>query len=86
MSNTIGRLNTTNIVGIVAENNSATYPIPVGWNFLHPTYDTNEFYEGQVDLSSLNIPSICFSSFLLEARSSHVQCNYNRCSEGCCAE
>nr|MBP8157508.1 hypothetical protein [Flavobacterium sp.] len=68
--NTNGRLNSTNLVGTVAINNAATYDIPVGWTFLNPTYDTNEFYEGQVDLSSLNLDETCFSSFLLEARAS----------------
>ncbi|WP_284651199.1 hypothetical protein, partial [Flavobacterium terrisoli] len=68
--NTNGNLETTNIVGIVAENNASQYPIPTGWSFLNPIYDTNEFYEGRVDLSGLNIANTCFSSFLLEARSS----------------
>ncbi|WP_284652251.1 T9SS type A sorting domain-containing protein [Flavobacterium terrisoli] len=68
--NTNGRLNTTSLSGTVAINNASAYPIPDGWTFLNPTYDTNEFYEGQVDLSSLNLTNTCFSSFLLEARAS----------------
>src|SRR5260221_34127 len=71
--NTGGTLNTTNCSGIVAENNDTIYPIPVGWTFLQPCYDVNEFYEGVVDLSCIlsgAIPNACFSSFLLETRSS----------------
>ncbi|WP_333667251.1 hypothetical protein, partial [Flavobacterium sp.] len=63
-------LETTNLVGTVAENNASTYPIPTGWSFINPNYLTNEFYEGQVDLTSLNLANTCFSSFILEARSS----------------
>ncbi|MFN3969349.1 hypothetical protein, partial [Flavobacterium sp.] len=68
--NTNGNLETTNLAGTVAINNANVYPIPTGWSFLNPTYDTNEFYEGQVDLTSINLTNTCFSGFLLEARSS----------------
>ncbi|HET9057872.1 MAG TPA: hypothetical protein VFN30_13585, partial [Chitinophagaceae bacterium] len=67
---TNNRLDTVLIQGQVAENNDQTYPIPTGWSFIASTYETNEFYEGYIDLSQLNLPSLCFSSFLLEARSS----------------
>ncbi|HMJ46414.1 MAG TPA: hypothetical protein VK498_03750, partial [Ferruginibacter sp.] len=68
-----GTLNTTNCAGIVAQNNDTRYLIPQGWSFIRGCYDENEFYEGQIDLSCLsgNTPSLCFSSFLLETRSSH---------------
>src|SRR5262249_19152524 len=68
--NTNGTLNTTNIVGIAAENNAGSAPVPSGWIFQSNTFATNEFYEGVVDLAGLNLPSLCFSSFLLETRSS----------------
>ena len=71
--NTGGTLNTTNCIGIVAQNNDAIYPVPTGWTFLNPCYDVNEFYEGQVDLACVSgggAPNLCFSSFLLETRSS----------------
>ncbi len=68
--NTNGRLNTTNIVGVVAENNDGAVAVPAGWIFTSNTFSTNEFYEGVVDLAGLNLPSLCFSSFLLETRSS----------------
>lgn len=68
--NTNGTLNTTNIVGIVAENNAGAVPVPAGWVFPNNTFATNEFYEGVIDLAGLNLPSLCFSSFLLETRSS----------------
>ncbi|HEU5166393.1 MAG TPA: hypothetical protein VFU29_12665, partial [Chitinophagaceae bacterium] len=68
--NTNGTLNTTNIVGTVAENNSGAVAIPAGWIFTGNTFAANEFYEGVVDLAGLNLPSLCFSSFLLETRSS----------------
>jgi len=68
--NTNGTLNTTNIVGIVAQNNAGAAAVPAGWIFTGNTFATNEFYEGVVDLAGLNLPSLCFSSFLLETRSS----------------
>ena len=68
--NTDGRLSTTNLSGTVAINNSTTYSIPSGWSFVSPTYDTNEFYEGQVNLGDLDLTNTCFGGFLLEARSS----------------
>ena len=68
--NTGGTLNTTNATGIIAQNNDAVFPIPVGWSFISPNYLTNEFYEGEVDLASLGLSNFCFASFLLEARSS----------------
>src|SRR4030095_6236017 len=70
--NTNGALNTTNCTGIAAQNNDAIFPIPIGWDFFHPCYDANEFYEGQVDLSCVTggTPNLCFNSFLLETRSS----------------
>jgi hypothetical protein len=68
--NTNGTLNTTNIVGTVAENNTGAVPVPTGWVFINNTFATNEFYEGVIDLAGLNLPSLCFSSFLLETRSS----------------
>jgi hypothetical protein len=68
--NTNGTLNTTNIVGTVAENNAGAVAVPAGWIFTGNTFATNEFYEGVIDLGGLNLPSLCFSSFLLETRSS----------------
>ena len=68
--NTNGRLHTTNISGIVAENNDGAAAIPEGWIFTSNTFAPNEFYEGVIDLTGLNLPSLCFSSFLLETRSS----------------
>jgi hypothetical protein len=69
--NTNGALNTTNIVGTAAQNNAVNYPIPTGWIFGSTTYETNEFYEGQVNLCDyLQGNPICISTFLLEARSS----------------
>ncbi|MBB1284372.1 hypothetical protein HRH25_08315, partial [Flavisolibacter sp. BT320] len=66
-----GTLATTNIVGEVAENNSIVYPVPSCFsNFPAANYDINTFYEGKIDLCSLNLTNLCFSSFLLEARSS----------------
>jgi hypothetical protein len=68
--NTNGTLNTTNITGTVAENNAGAAAIPAGWIFTSNSFATNEFYEGVIDLAGLNLPSLCFSSFLLETRSS----------------
>jgi PKD repeat protein len=71
--NTNGTLNTTNCTGIVAENNSGAVPVPNGWTFTSLCYAQNEFYEGQIDLSCVlnsGTPNVCFSSFLLETRSS----------------
>ncbi len=74
--NTNGNLHTTNCSGTVAENNDTAYPIPDGWMFLpgQSCYETNEFYEGVVDLACITgqggAVSVCFSSFLLETRSS----------------
>ncbi|MEO7462959.1 MAG: hypothetical protein ABIT96_09540, partial [Ferruginibacter sp.] len=69
-----GTLNTTTCSGIVAQNNDATALIPTGWSFIRPCYDYNEFYEGAIDLTCLTgtgtTPQLCFSSFLLETRSS----------------
>ncbi|HEX7902712.1 MAG TPA: hypothetical protein VF487_02455 [Chitinophagaceae bacterium] len=72
VSNTNGTLNTTDCQGIVAQNNDASFPIPAGWSFINSCYDQNEFYEGRVDLSCVLGPgaNLCFSSFLLETRSS----------------
>jgi hypothetical protein len=67
--NANGRLEFTNLQGTVAINNNNKYPIPNGWSFLNTEYDTNEFYEGRVDLGDLST-NTCFGSFLLEARSS----------------
>ena len=69
--NTGGALNTTNLVGTAAQNNDTEYPIPDGWVFGSATYETNEFYEGAVNLCDyLQGNPICISTFLLEARSS----------------
>jgi len=73
--NTNGTLNTISCVNaIVAENNTAQYPIPTGWTFNQPCYDYNMFYEGSIDLtcitSEINSAGVCFSGFLLETRSS----------------
>ncbi|MFN5335237.1 MAG: hypothetical protein ACK5BV_08630, partial [Bacteroidota bacterium] len=71
--NTNGNLRTTSLTGIVAENNDAQYPIPSGWVsecFRSATYETNMFYEGKVDLTTLNVGNLCNTSFLLETRSS----------------
>ena len=68
--NSNGTLNTTNITGTVAENNAGSAAVPAGWIFTGNTFATNEFYEGVIDLGGLNLPSLCFSSFLLETRSS----------------
>ena len=68
--NTGGTLNTTSLSGTVAENNDRSYPIPIGWTFIHTAYETNEFYEGVVNLADLGLSNFCFASFLLEARSS----------------
>src|SRR5436190_6629151 len=71
--NTKGALNTTNCVGIAAENNNAVYPIPTGWSFLNPCYNINEFYEGSVDLACVTgdgLPNLCNASWILETRSS----------------
>ncbi|MGZ3952151.1 MAG: hypothetical protein ACXVBZ_12180, partial [Flavisolibacter sp.] len=58
---------------IVAENNDGSYPHPNEFSFDNPCYAPNEFYEGAIPLSciqSITGGSICFSSFLLETRSS----------------
>ncbi len=71
VANTNGALNTTNLVGTAAQNNASAFPVPTGWNFINPTYDLNEFYEGQVDLTTYIAGNpVCISTFLLEARSS----------------
>jgi len=68
--NTNGNLRTTSLSGTVAENNDGSAAIPIGWNFPSGTYERNMFYEGQVNLGSLNLGSLCNASFLLETRSS----------------
>ena len=70
--NTNGNLETTNVASIVAENNSGTPNVPNGWNFPSAQYDTNEFYEGFVDLSTIggNTNFTCSATVLLETRSS----------------
>ncbi len=70
--NTNGNLRTSTLTGTVAENNDTQYPIPLGWDFINPIYDYNEFYEGQVSLTGLglNPAQLCLASFLLETRSS----------------
>lgn len=68
--NTNGNLRTTNLQGIAAQNNAGNVPVPDGWSFVRTSYDANEFFEGQVDLGPLNLPSLCNASFLLETRSS----------------
>ena len=57
---------------IVAQNNSDTYAHPSEWSFDSPCYEANEFYEGIIPLSCITGlgGSVCFKSFLLEARSS----------------
>jgi hypothetical protein len=70
--NTNGNLETTNIASIVAENNAGTPDVPAGWSFLREQYETNEFYEGFVDLSSIGGTTnfTCSATVLLETRSS----------------
>ena len=70
--NTNGNLETTNIASIVAENNGGATTVPAGWNFLSTTYDTNEFYEGFVDLGQIGgiTNFTCSGTVLLETRSS----------------
>ena len=68
--NTNGTLNTFSINAVVAINNAAGFNVPATWLFPRPMYEINEFYEGRIDLEGLTLPSICFSSFLLETRSS----------------
>ncbi|HEX4956940.1 MAG TPA: hypothetical protein VFV46_02080, partial [Lacibacter sp.] len=68
--NTNGNLRTTNLQGVAAQNNDANTPVPDGWSFISSTHDVNEFFEGQVDLGPLNLPTLCNASFLLETRSS----------------
>jgi hypothetical protein len=58
------------LTSTVAINNSTAYNKPSDWNFNSAQYSANSFYEGMVDLSSLNLPNLCFSSFILETRSS----------------
>lgn len=58
----------------VAQNNSGSVPVPAGWGYGSASYETNAFYEGYVDLSTIigntNLSTICDSYFLLETRSS----------------
>jgi uncharacterized protein YjdB len=70
--NTNGNLRTSTLVGTVAENNDGQYAIPTGWSFPSATYDYNQFYEGQVNLTGLGFTSgnLCNATFLLETRSS----------------
>ncbi|MEO7266339.1 MAG: hypothetical protein ABIW38_15590, partial [Ferruginibacter sp.] len=68
--NSNNNLETTNISGAVAENNATSYPVPCGWDFFPRNYETNEFYEGYIDLSLVVGISPCFSTVLLETRSS----------------
>jgi uncharacterized protein YjdB len=70
--NTNGNLRTSTLVGTVAENNDGQYPIPTGWSFPSATYDYNQFYEGQVNLTGLGFTgaNLCNATFLLETRSS----------------
>ncbi len=70
--NTNGNLETTNIASIVAENNAGTPDVPAGWSFLREQYETNEFFEGFVDLSSIGGTTnfTCSATVLLETRSS----------------
>ncbi|MDX1545087.1 MAG: hypothetical protein R3214_14210, partial [Christiangramia sp.] len=56
--------------GNVAQNNLQEYDVPDGWNFISSMYDENQFFEGSIDLASLEINDACFSRFLVEARSS----------------
>ncbi len=67
-SNNVFNLVTFNAA--VAENNAGVTPVPNGWLFPTVSYDNNEFYEGYVDLASFGAASVCFSRFMLEARSS----------------
>src|SRR5215203_2047263 len=71
--NTNGTLNTVDCPNaIVAINNTASYPHPNEFSFDNPCYAPNEFYEGAIPLSCITGSggSICFSSYLLETRSS----------------
>ena len=62
----------TDIAAVVAQNNEFIWPVPTGWNYIGSTYDYNTFYEGSIDLRNLigGDIQVCFSSFLLETRSS----------------
>jgi hypothetical protein len=65
----------TNVTGVVAINNDFPADIPAGWDYPSAQYPVNAFYEGRVNLCELedvngNPINFCFSSFLLEARSS----------------
>ena len=71
--NTNGNLQTVDCPNaIVAENNGASYPHPNEFSFDSPCYAPNEFYEGAIPLSCIAnaTGNICFSSYLLETRSS----------------
>ena len=54
----------------VAQNNVNPHPIPDGWSYITPNYPTNAFYEGMIDLCSMNLDNYCFHSFILETRNS----------------
>ncbi len=62
----------TDIAAVVAQNNEFNWPVPTGWNYIGTMYDYNTFYEGSIDLRNLigGDIQVCFSSFLLETRSS----------------
>jgi hypothetical protein len=62
----------SNADAAAAQNNNAAVTVPAGWGYPAATYAPNAFYEGYIDLASINgeIPSLCFGSFMLETRSS----------------
>ncbi|MCE4566929.1 SprB repeat-containing protein, partial [Maribellus sp. CM-23] len=54
----------------VAQNNDQVVDVPSSWSYKDVVYEERTFYEGYVDLAAVNISNLCFSSFLLETRSS----------------
>lgn len=70
--NTNGHLQTFSAAGNARLNHSP-YAVPQGWQVINPgpspSYQINQFYEGYVNLADLG-DGLCFSTFLLEARSS----------------
>ena len=61
----------TEDIGSIAYNNDLERDVPNGWPYVDggTKYLKNAFYEGSIDLSRVT-SDICFSSFLLEGRSS----------------
>ncbi|MFD2516275.1 hypothetical protein, partial [Salinimicrobium flavum] len=56
-----------------AKQNAGGEEVPEGWLFPTLTYDSNNFFEGYVDLNELpEGSSFCFSQFMVEGRSSQT--------------